>query len=74
MSSVALTLHGEKKDYFSSLYKIPAFGSEVAEICWSAIAWPLEIFWPICICDLNAHLAWVVPEAYAWLKGCWKSV
>ena len=60
--SDAFTFHGEEKDGVSSLYKIPALGSEVGEIRCSAGAWPSEILGPVCVCDLNAHLARVVPE------------
>lgn len=62
LSSSAFTLHGKEKDGVSSLYKIPALGSEVGEIHSSAGAWPSEILGPICVCDFNAHLARIVPE------------
>jgi len=58
----AFTLHGKEKDGISPLDKVPALGSEVGEIHYSAGPWPSEILGPICLCDLNAHLARVVPE------------
>lgn len=72
LRSGAFTLHGEKKDGISTLYKVPALGSEVGEIHCSASAWPSEIRGPICIIDLNAHLARVIPEKLVrvCLKGC----
>lgn len=74
--SGAFTLHGEEKDGVPSLDKIPALGSEVGEIYCCASAWSSEILGTICICDLNTHLARVVPEKHvrACLKECINTV
>lgn len=43
MHLIHVTLHGEEEDGVSSLYEIPALGSEVGEIHGGAGARPSEI-------------------------------
>lgn len=57
-----ITLHSEEKDGVSVLDEVPALGSEVSQIHRGPIAWTSEIRGAVCVVDLGANLARIIPE------------
>lgn len=61
---VFFTLHSEEKDGVSTLYEVPAVGSEVGEVHRGTEAGP-SMIGQIIVGDFRANLAWIIPKEFA---------
>lgn len=57
-----ITLHSEEEDGVSVLDEVPTLDSEMSQIQGGPVAWTSEIRGSVCVFDLIADLARIIPE------------